>query len=386
MKPARINNESSRLTSFRIVFLLAAAVGLFACRAVVCQANDLVNGNLDTTAVGPQNGITPTSWSVTAVKTISGSHPDGCSSESWCNVLEEGGSGLFFKPFQGTVGDEISVYFYQDLPAVAGTKYTLSGYAAAEANFCAFSTTNSPAPAALFAIEFLDASNTVIASNTLDLVAAGLPDAGPGSMTLFTTPQVTAPANTATVRAGAYLLNAYGTSGSQSFFVDAFDLVSEAPAGAPAISQQPTHATVSPGSTATFTVSVTSPTGATYQWQFQGTNITDGGNVSGATTSSLSVANASVSDVGQYRVRITNAGGSVVSSEAALALTDISFYPVIIITGKIGDTYRVDYTPSVEPTTWNPLSTNTLTSSPQMVIDTSSPRSNTRFYRAVLLP
>jgi len=68
-----------------------------------------------------------------------------------------------------------------------------------------------------------------------DLIAAGLPSGGPGSMALFTTPQVTAPASTTTVRAGATMMNAYSTSGAQSFFVDAFDLTSVAPPGSPVI-------------------------------------------------------------------------------------------------------------------------------------------------------
>ena len=386
MKSAHENTEYSSLTPLRKVLRLAIAFGLVACGILVGQANDLVNGNLDTTAVGPQVNASPTGWSVDAIKAVSGPFADGCDSEPWCNVLEDGGYGLFFKPFQGAVDDPLSVFFYQDLPAAAGTKYTLSGYAAAEANFCGFSNTNTPPPAAEFVIEFLDAAQNVIASNVLDLVAAGLPNTGPGSMTLFTTPQVTAPANTATVRAGAYLLNAYSTSGSQSFFVDAFDLESEALAGAPSITQQPSSTTVSPGGSATFSVSISAPTGASYQWQLNSTDLSNGSNISGATTSTLTITNASASDVGRYRVRITNAQGSVLSNEAALALTAISFYPVISITGKIGDTYRVDYTPSVEPTAWTPLSTNKLTISPQMVIDSSSPMSNTRFYRAVLVP
>ena len=57
-----------------------------------------------------------------------------------------------------------------------------------------------------------------------DLIANGMPTTGPGSMALLTTPQYTAPNNTATVRVGAWIRNTYGTSGSQSFFVDCFDL------------------------------------------------------------------------------------------------------------------------------------------------------------------
>jgi len=386
MKAARTNTHNSPSTQFRNALTLVAAVGLLACGTTVGQANDLVNANLDTTAVGPQANITPTGWSVVATKANSGAFQDGCSSETWCNVQGPDGYGLFFKPFQGTVGDEISVYFYQDLPASAGTKYTLSGYAAGEANFCAFFNTNTPAPAALLVVEFLDTASTVIASNALDLVTAGLPNSGPGSMTLFTTPQFTAPANTATVRAGAFLLNGYGTTGSQSFFVDTLDLESEAPAGAPVITQQPGNTTVYPGSTATFSVTVSNLAGGAYQWLLNGTNISDGGNISGATTSTLSIANASAGDIGRYRVRVTNTVSTTVSTEATLALTSINFYPVIIITGKIGDTYRVDYSTEIAPATWIPLSTNKLTMSPQMIIDTTSPLSNTRFYRTVLEP
>jgi hypothetical protein len=101
---------------------------LLALGTVTGQANDLVNANLDQIAVGPQNNPTPVNWSVEAIKALSGAHFDGCSSEPWCNVLDpSGGYGLFFKPFQGAVLDEISVHFYQDLPSSPGTKYTLSG-------------------------------------------------------------------------------------------------------------------------------------------------------------------------------------------------------------------------------------------------------------------
>ena len=78
-------------------------------------------------------------------------------------------------------------------------------------------------------------------------------------------------------------------------------------------------------------------------------------------------------------------GTAGIFSLATLAIVGINFYPVISITGKIGDTYRVDYSTALEPTTWIPLSTNVLTSSPQLILDATSPGDNTRFYRAVLL-
>jgi hypothetical protein len=239
----------------------------------------------------------------------------------------------------------------------------------------------------VFVIAFISASGTLLASNAFDLVTAGLPNTGPGGMAsfLYTTPQVTAPAGTVTVRAGASLLNAYSTTGAQSFFVDAFDLESSAPPGSPVITNQPAQVTVSPGQTATFTVGVSNSTGVTYQWQHSNTNLSNGGNISGATSSTLTVSGVSPSDVGHYRALVSNGSGSVYSADATLAIMGINFYPVISLTGKIGDTYRVDYSTAIAPTTWIPLSTNKLTVSPQLLIDTGSPGNNTRFYRAVFL-
>ncbi len=362
---------------------------VFAFGVLGASANELANPNLDTVAIQPggQDRAVPTGWVVEAAKTISGTHYDSCSSEPWCNVLDPGGFGLFFKPFQGdaSAGDLISVRFYQDNPAAPGTKYTLSGYAAGEANYCGFYATNSPAPQSLFVIQFLDASSTVLASNAFDLLALGLPMGGGGSMAQLTTPQVTAPPGTATVRAGAFMLDAYSTSGGQGFFVDAFDLTAEAPPGAPVITNQPAHKTVALGANATFNVGVSNAAGASYQWQFYGTNLSDGGNLSGTLTSTLTITGVSAADVGHYRVRVTNVGGSVLSSDATLAITGINFYPVISITGKIGDTYRVDYSTALAPTTWIPLSTNLLTTSPQLILDTTAAGNNTRFYQAVFL-
>jgi hypothetical protein len=356
-------------------------------------ANALFNANLDQTVLVPGGQLNPVplGWTVDASKTISGTFFDGGDSETFCNVLDAGGSGFFFKPFQGTVGppaDLLTVHLYQDNSATPGTKYTLSGYAAGEANYCGFFTTNSPAPKTLFVIEFLDASSSVLASNAFDLVAAGLPNGGPGSMSsfLYTTPQVTAPAKTVTVRAGASILNAYNNNvNPQNFFVDAFDLEAIAPPGGPVITNQPAQATVALGATATFTVGVSNATGVTYQWQHANANLSNGGNISGADQKTLTVTGVSASDVGHYRVLVSNSSGSVYSADATLAIVGLNFFPVMSLTGKIGDTYRVDYSTKAAPTTWIPLSTNKLTTSPQMIIDTASPMDNSRFYRAVFL-
>ena len=368
---------------------LAAVAGLAVGGIRVANAtNVLFNGNLDQTGFTSQNNPCPIGWVVDASKSVSGAFFDGGDSETFCNVADPGGYGFFFKPFQGSVGppaDLLTVHLYQDNSATPGTKFTLSAYASCEANYSGLFTTNSPKPATVFFVEFLDSANSVLASNAFDLVANGLPTAGPGSMAQLTTPQYTAPSGTVTVRAGAAMFNTYGTSGGQSFFVDVFDLEAEAAPGAPVITNQPAQTTVSLGGTASFTVGVSNTAGVSYQWQLYNTNLSNTGEFSGVDTKTLTVTGVSASDVGHYRVLVSNTAGSVFSADATLAIMGVGFYPVISITGKIGDTYRVDYSTKVDPTTWIPLSTNKLVTSPQLIIDTSSPGNNSRFYRAVFL-
>jgi hypothetical protein len=388
--PTRLRTKTFGPAPSKPSLTISLLLALAAWATTSLQAeNVLFNGNLDATSISSQNGPTPDGWIVDATKTISGGFFDGCSSEPWCNVVDSGGFGVFFKPFQGNQaeGDLLSVQFYQDNPATPGTKFTLAGYAAGEANYSGFFSTNAPAPKTLFVIQFLNAANAIIASNGFDLVAAGLPSGGPGSMSsfLYTTPQVTAPAATAGVRAGVMMLNVYSTTGAQSFFVDGFDLESVAPPGSPVITNQPAQVTVSPGATATFTVGVSNTAGVSYQWQLYNTNLANGGKISGATSATLTVSNVSAAEVGHYRVLVSNASGSVYSGTATLALMGISFNPVISLTGKIGDTYRVDYATALATNTWIPLSTNKLTTSPQLLIDSTASGNNTRFYRAVFL-
>ena len=401
MKPASPNNSNASSSRFgesltnnsvaKRLFSLTLA-GLAALGVSNANADNLLfNGNLDLTSISSQINPSPTGWTIDAFKSVSGTFIDGADSETFCNVADPGGYGLFFKPFQGNVSAEdlLTVNFYQDASATPGTKFTLSGYAAGEANFCAFFPTNTPKPEALFVIQFLDKGGAVIAggSNSFNLVTAGMPNGGPGSMSsfLYTTPQVTAPSNTVTVRAGVSLLNAYNTTGAQSFFVDVMDLEAIPAPGSPIITNQPGQTTVELGGTAVFTVGVSNSAGATYQWQHSNTNLSNGGEFSGVNTTTLTITGVSAVDVGHYRVLVSNGAGSAFSANAVLAIQDIHLYPVISLTGKIGDTYRTDYATALAPTSWIPLATNKLTLSPQMIIDTSYPADKARFYRSVFL-
>ena len=82
------------------------------------------------------------------------------------------------------------------------------------------------------------------------------------------------------------------------------------------------------GSTATLTATAFSPDPLNYQWQKNGTNLVDGGNISGATTSTLTITSISDSDAGSYREVVTNAYGSVTSSNAVLTVNDLPFLTI----------------------------------------------------------
>ncbi len=83
---------------------------------------------------------------------------------------------------------------------------------------------------------------------------------------------------------------------------------------APTITNQPQSLTVTQGNNATFTVGAAGTSPLSYQWRFSGTNI------SSATLSSYTRANAQSGDAGSYTVVVTNSAGSVTSSVVTLTV------------------------------------------------------------------
>jgi hypothetical protein len=94
--------------------------------------------------------------------------------------------------------------------------------------------------------------------------------------------------------------------------------------GAPAITSQPQNTAVCSGTTASFSVTATGA-GLTYQWRKGGTNITS------ATSSTLTINNATVADAGNYDVVITGTCAPAVTSNVAVltinAATTITTQP-----------------------------------------------------------
>lgn len=90
--------------------------------------------------------------------------------------------------------------------------------------------------------------------------------------------------------------------------------------GAPSISVQPVSQTVLPGAGAMFSVIATGAAPLSYQWAFNGTNLTNNSQIFGAQTPALTLTGVQAGNAGDYAVQISNQDGSITSSNAVLTV------------------------------------------------------------------
>jgi len=115
------------------------------------------------------------------------------------------------------------------------------------------------------------------------------------------------------------------TNAAGSVTSTAVTLTVNVAAAAPSILSQPVGTTVTPGTPANFSVLAAGSAALTYQWQRDGTDM------AGATSASYSLASPSASDSGAtFRVRVTNAIGSVTSANALLTVAQSVTAPSIL--------------------------------------------------------
>lgn len=130
--------------------------------------------------------------------------------------------------------------------------------------------------------------------------------------------------------------------------------------GLPVIATQPASQILAAGETASFAVEASGPPPLTYQWYFNGHEIT------GANSSVLSIPNVQAANEGSYTVRVKNDAGSVTSGAANLALKSAVSTGVIadwtFEEGKLGDKVRV-----VRDSSGNSHDSTTIFGKPQWV-------------------
>jgi uncharacterized repeat protein (TIGR03803 family) len=141
-----------------------------------------------------------------------------------------------------------------------------------------------------------------------------------GGVIFSSTNRILQLANVTTNDAGIYsviVTNALGYTNS----LGASLAVTSSP---PFIVMQPTNQTLAAGETATFSVRAFGNLPLIYRWQMNGTNLADGGSISGSETSTLKINSVTVANEGTYVVIVSNALDSVVSSNVVLTVEAVS--------------------------------------------------------------
>ncbi|MDB6066976.1 MAG: hypothetical protein JWR26_3184 [Pedosphaera sp.] len=78
------------------------------------------------------------------------------------------------------------------------------------------------------------------------------------------------------------------------------------------------------------------------QWQKNGTNLTDGGNISGSTTMNLGIANVAAGDAGTYSALVTNAVGSTASAPIVITVKNV----LVLFNGQLITASQTNYSGS----------------------------------------
>ncbi len=99
----------------------------------------------------------------------------------------------------------------------------------------------------------------------------------------------------------------------------------------------PSNLTLCAGATAVFSVTATGAPTLTYQWLDGGNPLSDGGRISGSTTSQLMITSTVPGDSASYAVVVTDGFGQMVTSAAAtLTVNDSPVLPVIVAPESVG--------------------------------------------------
>jgi hypothetical protein len=123
-----------------------------------------------------------------------------------------------------------------------------------------------------------------------------------------------------------------GLSGVRGSGWDGNIILVQQSAGPLTITNQPQSALVNAYDTTSFSVGVTGAPPISYQWSFNGTNM------DGATSSILTISNATQANLGTYAVLVTNAASMTNSSNAVLSMPPFLAVPFMGATNHLGAT------------------------------------------------
>lgn len=144
-----------------------------------------------------------------------------------------------------------------------------------------------------------------------------IPGASGPEGTPYTTPPTTEADNGYLIR--ALFTSSVGTTATEAVLLTVLTPQQPSP---PIITGQPAHQEVVTGSTATFVATVTGSAPFNYQWRRNGVNLP------GANSATLTLANVTAQDDGNYDLVVTNRVTSVTSSAARLTVTPAAGQPL----------------------------------------------------------
>ncbi len=158
----------------------------------------------------------------------------------------------------------------------------------------------------------------------------------------------------------------------------------------PTILTQPQSLTVNSGAAATFLVAAMAVPTPTYQWKFNGANL------SGATTSTYVVASAQATNSGDFTVAVSNSAGAVTSAPAHLTVQSVVSKPLTLALPQwVNNTWSLQIAGpsqtnyvlwrSTDLVNWTPVQTNFSASGSLQLSDPKAP-AGAGFYRATLSP
>lgn len=208
-------------------------------------------------------------------------------------------------------------------------------------------TTNAPSistqPQSLSVVQSSNATFTVSASGTAPLAYQWWFG---GTNLVGATTNVYSISSAQPTNAGNYTVVITNVAGSITSSVAALAVITS-----PIITTNPVPLSVVQGSAANFSVTAIGIQPLGYQWLFNGTNI------SGATTNPYSLANAQITNAGNYSVVVTNVAGSITSSVAAFTVTYAATGTVVTLAGWDMSASSSYGTSPMSPTTNAPVVT-----------------------------
>jgi len=120
-----------------------------------------------------------------------------------------------------------------------------------------------------------------------------------------------------------------GVMNGGTFFLDDVSVIltnsGQMPPFTPIIT--PVSELVGSGTNATFTVTASGSPPLSYQWQFDGTNLMNGGNIVVSPAGTLTVSNVTAANDGIYSVTVSNAYGAASSADAVLTFSTNAISP-----------------------------------------------------------